>query len=44
MENFKCIECGENDVDHEDDTCEECRQKQKYFEEDEDFNRASHYS
>ncbi len=21
---FKCVECGENYVDHEDDMCDEC--------------------
>ena len=24
MEKFKCIECGENEVDDEDDVCEAC--------------------
>lgn len=24
---FKCVECGENDVDDEDDVCEQCWQE-----------------
>lgn len=24
MDKFKCIECGQNDVDHEDDVCDDC--------------------
>jgi len=24
MDKFKCVECGVNDVEHEDDVCDEC--------------------
>ncbi len=34
MEKFKCIECGENEVDEEDDICEQCWNEQ--YEEGED--------
>lgn len=29
---FKCVECGENEVDDEDDTCDECLMEQEYNE------------
>ena len=27
MKKFKCVECGENEIDNEDDICEECFMK-----------------
>lgn len=34
MDKFKCVECGENEVDDEDDICDECALD--YGEEDEE--------
>lgn len=34
---FKCVECGVNDVEHEDNMCEECFEEYGY-EEDEEEN------
>lgn len=34
MDKFKCVGCGHNDVEHEDDLCDECFYE---AEEDEDM-------
>ena len=34
MDKFKCVECGENEVDDEGDICDECFNE--LYEEDED--------
>lgn len=33
MAKFKCVECGENEVDDEDDTCDECLMENEDFDE-----------
>ena len=33
---FKCVECGENDVDDEDDICDECFVNEDEGEEDDE--------
>lgn len=33
---FKCVECGENEVDNEDDVCDECAAEQEDFNEGDD--------
>lgn len=35
-EKFKCVECGENEVDHEDDTCYDCWAEQEEDDDSED--------
>lgn len=32
-EKFKCVECGENEVDDEDDICDECLMENEDFDE-----------
>lgn len=36
MAKFKCVECGENEVDDEDDTCDECLMENENFDEGDD--------
>lgn len=36
MDKFKCIECGENEVEDEDDVCEECWEAEEDEDEDEE--------
>ena len=31
MDKFKCVECGENEVDDKDDTCDKCWAEQEEF-------------
>lgn len=36
MDKFKCVECGETEVDDEDDICDECALEEDDTEEDEE--------
>lgn len=36
MEKFKCVECGENTVDEEDDICQQCADEYEDTQEDDE--------
>lgn len=36
MAKFTCVECGENEVDDEDDICDECTMENENFDEGDD--------